>query len=109
MSLTIVRIIILIILWPILLAGSIFIDVKGNRIYKLVKGSLVGKISMVTVYSMLVTMHGLGLISTVMMFIDIRSIFLVTPILIIWAGVFFWTLKVLAEAEQEVKRLTGQK
>jgi hypothetical protein len=107
MNLSLLRTIILVILWPIILTGSIYIDIKGNRIYKLVKGSLVGKISMITVYSMLVTTHSLGLISTVFMFVDVRSVYLVTPILCIWIPVFIWTLKALADTEKEVKKITN--
>lgn len=29
--------------WPVLIAGSIYLFVKGRGVYKLVKGSLIGK------------------------------------------------------------------
>jgi len=48
-----IRNIILLIGWPVLIGGSIFLVVKGNETYKYVKGSLVGKISRVLVITTL--------------------------------------------------------
>ena len=109
MSLSIMRNIILIIGWPVLIGGSILLFVRGREVYKLVKGSLVGKITMVLVYTMLVEMYSLGIVSTAYMFSDTKSVYLVLPVFLAWFIVFVWSLKVLIAAGQEAKKISGQK
>jgi len=93
--------------WPILIIGSIYIFIKGRKVYQLVKGSLVGKITKVLVYTMLVEMYSLGIVSTAFMFTDERSTYLILPIFLIWFITFAASLKVLNNAEQETNKLTN--
>ncbi|MDO8592625.1 MAG: hypothetical protein Q7R92_02520 [bacterium] len=109
MPLTLIRSLILIIGWPILIGGSILLFVRGRAVYKLVKGSLVGKIAMVLVYTMLVEMYSLGIVSTAYMFSDSKSVYLVLPVFLAWFAVFVWSLRVLIAAGQEAKKISGQK
>jgi len=108
MSLSIMRNIILIVGWPVLVGGSIFLFLRGKEVYSLVKGSLVGKITMVLVYTMLVEMYSLGIVSTAYMFSEPKSAYLVLPVFLIWFIVFVWSLKVLIAAGAEAKKISGQ-
>ena len=100
------RNIILIIGWPVLVGGSILLFIRGAQVYKLVKGSLVGKITKVLVYTMLVEMYSLGLVSTAYMFSEPKSAYLVLPVFAVWFIVFVWSLKVLITAGQEAKKIS---
>ena len=108
MSYSMLRNIILLIGWPVLIAGSIFIFIKGHAIYKLVKGSLVGRITKVLVLGMLIEMYSLGIVATVYIVTDVHSVRLVVPVFLSCFGVFIWTIRALAEAQREAHKLTQQ-
>jgi hypothetical protein len=107
--LTMTRNLILIIGWPILVGGSIYLFVKGREVYSMVKGSLVGKVTKVIVYTMLVEMYSLGIVCTAYMFSEPRAVFLVFPVFAIWFIMFIWSLKVLVKAGKEAKGLSTPK
>ncbi len=100
-----IRNIILIVGWPVLIIGSILIFVKGRAVYNMVKGSLVGKITKVLVFTMLVEMYSLGIVCTAYMFSDIKSVYLVVPIFAIWFVTFVWSLKALINAQKEATKI----
>jgi len=106
-NLTMVRDLVLVIGWPILVAGSIYIFVKGRGVYKLVKGSLIGKLTKTLVVTVLVEMYSLGIVCTAFMFDDERSSYLVVPIFFVWFIMFLATLKVLRNAKKEAEKITG--
>jgi len=98
---------ILLIGWPILIAGSVFILVMGQRTYQHVKGSMVGKITSTLVISMLAGMYSLGIVSTVLMFVDSQYIWAVLGIFIVWFITFVLVLKTLHEADKETRKIIG--
>lgn len=93
--------------WPVLIAGSIYLFLKGKDVYKLVKGSLIGKLTKVLVTTILIEMYSLGIVTTVLMLVDERGIYLGLPVFLIWFVVFILTLKVLGDARKEVEKMTG--
>ncbi|HAB51443.1 MAG TPA: hypothetical protein DCE80_04580 [Ignavibacteriales bacterium] len=97
---------ILIIGWPVLIFGSIYLVVKGRAVYKMVKGSLVGGVTRALVISMLVGMYSLGIVATALMFCDERGVYLVLPIFLVWFVTFVWSLKVLVKAQEKAKSLS---
>lgn len=101
------RNIILLIGWPVLIAGSIYIFFKGRHVYNMVKGSLVGKVVRILVLTMIVEMYSLGAIATAYIFTSEKSVFVVLPIFAVWFIVFIITMKVLINAEREAKALTS--
>jgi len=101
------RNIILAIGWPVLIGGSIYLFWKGKHVYALVKGSLVGKVVKILVYTMIVEMYSLGAVCTAYMFSSPRSVLVVVPVFAIWFLMFVLSLKVLINAEKEAKALTG--
>ncbi len=103
-----IRNLILIIGWPVLIAGSIYLFVKGSSVYRLVKGSLIGKLTKVLVLTILVEMYSLGIVTTVLMLVDERGIYLGLPVFLVWFVVFLLTLKVLEDARKETEKLTGK-
>lgn len=105
--LTLVRNLILIIGWPVLIGGSLYLFFKGRQVYRLVKGSLIGKITKALVFTMLVEMYSLGIVCTAYMFSDVRSTYLVFPVFLAWFLVFVWSLKILFEAEAETRKLAA--
>lgn len=109
MSLELLRNSILLIGWPILIAGSIYIFVKGRQVYLLVSGSLIGKISKVLVYTMLVEMYSLGIVCTAYTFAEPKGVYIVLPVFLFWFIVFIWSIKALKSAADEAKKITGQK
>ena len=109
MLLEMVRNLILIIGWPVLVGGSIYLIVKGRHVYALVKGSLVGNIVKALVISMLMEMYSLGIVCTFYMFSDPQSAYIVLPIFAVWFVVFIWTLKVLFDAEKKARQLSQPK
>lgn len=72
--LKIMRTLILAIGWPILVIGSIYLFYRGRKVYSLVKGSLVGRITRTLVITMLVGMYSLGIVSTAYMFADLNGV-----------------------------------
>lgn len=107
--LAMIRNIILGVGWPVLIGGSIYIFVEGRRVYQLVKGSLVGKITKVLVMSMLVGMYSLGIVCTAFMFTNEKAVYLVLPVFGIWFVFFVWALKALRASKREAEKLTGAK
>ena len=105
-ELIMVRSIILIIGWPILVAGSIYLFWKGRHVYNLVKGSLVGKVVRILVYTMLVEMYSLGIVCTAYMFSSVRSVYLVLPVFAIWFLMFVLSMRVLIYAEKEARTVS---
>ena len=107
--LNMIRDIILGVGWPVLIGGSIYLFVKGRAVYKLVKGSLIGKLTKVLVLTILVEMYSLGIVTTTLMLVDQRGIYLGLPVFLVWFVVFILTLKVLGDARKEVDKMTGGK
>jgi hypothetical protein len=108
-TLTMFRNIILIIGWPILIIGSVYLIIKGREVYRLVKGSLIGKVVKILVFTMLVEMYSLGIVCTAYMFSSPKSVYVVLPIFTAWFIMFVLTLKVLLSAGKEAKGLAGSK
>lgn len=107
-TLTVIRTIILSIGWPVLIIGSIYLFIKGREVYGMVKGSLVGKITKALVWTMLIEMYSLGVVTTAYMFADITNGVLVgVPIFAVWFVVFVWSLRTLIKAKREVAKLNG--
>lgn len=104
-----VRNIILIAGWPVLIAGSFYVFWKGMGVYRLVKGSLIGKLTKTLVLTVLVEMYSLGIVCTAFMFSNDNSVYLVLPVFLVWFIVFIGSLKVLREAKIEAEKLTGRK
>lgn len=95
--------------WLILLIGSIYIFLRGTKLYKLVKGSLIGKITRVLVIALLLEMYSFGVMIAFFMLNNEKSLFIVLPVFLIWFIAFISSLKVLMLAEQEIKKIIGQK
>lgn len=93
--------------WPVLIIGSIYLFLKGKHVYSLVKGSLVGKVVKILVYTMMVEMYSLGAVSTGFMYCSPRGLYIVIPVFVIWFAMFIITMKVLMNAESEARALTG--
>ena len=104
-----VRDLILVVGWPVLIAGSIYLFVKGRGVYKMVKGSLIGKLTKVLVITILVEMYSLGIVTTVLMMVYSAGVFLGLIVFLVWFIVFIMTLKVLGDARKEVEKMTSSK
>ncbi|MCX6720170.1 MAG: hypothetical protein NTV36_03645 [Candidatus Staskawiczbacteria bacterium] len=108
--LAMVRDIILGVGWPVLVGGSIYIFIRGSGVYKMVKGSLIGNLTKTLVFSVLVEMYSLGIVSTALMFCNENSVYLVLPVFFVWFISFIATIRVLRQAKAEADKLTaGQK
>lgn len=94
--------------WLILIIGSLYIFIRGRYIYKLVKNSLIGKITKVLVYTILVETYIFGIITTVFMYTSQESFYLIITTFFIWFIAFMSSLKVLMVAEKEAKKIIGQ-
>ena len=99
------RIVILLVGWLILIIGSIYIFIKGKKVYDLIKGSLIGKVTKTLVLTMLLEMYSLGVVCTAYMFTEKRSFYLILPIFIIWFASFIATIKMVKLAQAETKKL----
>jgi hypothetical protein len=104
--LAMIRDIILIIGWPVLIGGSIYIFARGMGVYKLVKGSLVGNLTKTLVFSVLVEMYSLGIVSTFYMFREETGVYIVLPVFFVWFISFIATIRVLGQAKKEADKLT---
>jgi len=98
--------IILVVGWPVLIVGSIYLFIKGKHVYALVKGSLVGKVVKILVYTMMIEMYSLGIVATGFMYCSNKGIYIVAPVFLIWFIMFAITIKVLMNAEREARSLT---
>ena len=102
-----VRTLILSIGWPVLIAGSVYLLLKGRRVYEMMRGSLVGRITKILIVSMLVGMYSLGIVTTAYMFEDgMNGVLLGAPIFVIWFGMFIWAIRSLVAASDEVHKLS---
>jgi len=106
MYLIMIRNLILGIGWPVLIGGSIFLFIKGRGVYSMVKTALIGKITKTLVFTMLIEMYSLGIVCTAYMMADPSSTYLVFFIFLIWFIVFILSLRVLMQAEAEIKKMT---
>lgn len=103
-----VRTIILVVGWPVLVAGSIYLFVKGRQVYSMVKGSMIGKITKAMVITMLVEMYSLGIVTTAYMYADEKNGVLVgIPIFAIWFVMFIWSMKTLIVARNEIHKMNN--
>ncbi len=98
---------ILFIIWPLLILFSAIIFIKGVSVYKLVKGSLLGKITKSLVYTILVDISSLGIISTVYLFSKPEGFYLVLAVFVVWFIVFIWSIKILSSAKKEADKIAG--
>ena len=108
MNVEIIRNVILAIGWPVLFVFSIYIFKVGKRAYSAVNGSLVGKIIKVLVYSMLVEMYSLGIVSTVYLLNNANGIYIVLPIFIVWGFVFVWSINTIKKSSDLANNITLQ-
>ncbi|MCG2692908.1 hypothetical protein L6279_02245 [Candidatus Parcubacteria bacterium] len=103
------KIFILILGWPVLVFLSIYIFFKGRHVYKLVSGSMIGKIIKVLVYTMLVNTSSLGILSTLYINAEPGGVYIVLTVFVVWFIVFIWALKTLNQAQRETKKIVEQK
>ncbi len=102
-----VRTIILVVGWPVLVIGSIYLFIKGRQVYSMVKGSMVGKITKILVVSMMVEMYSLGIVTTAYMYSNVdNGVAIGLPIFAVWFIMFVWSMKTLISATNEVHRMT---
>jgi hypothetical protein len=92
--------------WPVLIGGSIFLFIKGRNVYNMVKTALIGKITKTLVFTMLIEMYSLGIVCTAYMFASPESTYIVFFIFLVWFIVFISSLRVLMQAEAEIKKMT---
>jgi hypothetical protein len=101
-----VRTLILIIGWPVLIVGSIYLFVKGRQVYNMVKGSMIGKITKTLVVTMMVEMYSLGIVTTAYMYENVNNGVVVgIPIFAIWFVMFIWSMKTLIAARNEIHKM----
>lgn len=93
--------------WPLIIFTSIFFFFKGRRVYKLVKGSMVGQITEVLVYSLLVNISCLGMVSTFYIVAKPDGIYLVLMVFVIWFAVFVWSLRTINKVGKQAEQITG--
>lgn len=106
MSIELMRTIVLGVGWPVLIAGSVYLFIRGRHVYRLVKGATIGRVSKTLVFTMLVEMYSLGAVSTALMFCDDNGVYLVVPVFVVWAIVFVQSLRTLGAAQKEIEALT---
>lgn len=95
--------------WIAIILVSLFTFIKGRLAYKLIKGSMLGKITQALVYSTLVNVSCIGIISTLYVLATKEAFLWVLTVFIIWFVVFIWTLIVIGRAGQEAKSIVGKK
>jgi len=102
-----VRTIILAVGWPVLIAGSVYLFIKGRQVYSMVNGSIVGKITKILVVTMMVEMYSLGIVTTAYMFDNVNNGVVVgIPIFAIWFVMFVWAMKTMISATNEVNKMS---
>lgn len=80
-----IRTLILLIGWPILIAGSIFLFYRTYRFYIEVRRNVWGKLVLSMVVGWLLTMYSLGIVSTLFLFVAIQiGTYVVLPIFGLW-------------------------
>jgi hypothetical protein len=101
------RTIILVVGWPVLIAGSIYLFIKGRQVYSMVKGSMIGRITKTMVITMLVEMYSLGIVTTAYMFENVtKGVYFGIPIFLIWFIMFVWSMKTLIAARNEIHNMS---
>lgn len=79
------RTIILVMGWPVLIVGSVFLIYKSYRFYRDVQKTVVGKLVIAMVTGWLISMYSLGIVATAYMVTDVqRGVSVVLPIFIVW-------------------------
>lgn len=105
MSLANIRDFILTYGWIFLIIGSLYIFIKGRHVYKLVRGSLLGRIIKALVYSVIVDLSSLGIVFVIFMFTRPKEANLLFPVFVIWFVIFVWTLMTLRKADNEARKI----
>jgi len=95
--------------WFLIIAVSIYLFFKGRHIYKLVEGSMVGKITQIVIYSTLVNISSLGMLSTFYLKSNPQGFLVVLMVFIVWFIVFVWSLRTLGQVGKEAKKIIGKK
>jgi hypothetical protein len=104
-----VRTLILFVGWPVLVAGSVYLFIKGRQVYEMVRGSMIGKIVKTLVITMLVEMYSLGIVTTAYMFENVQDGVMVgVPIFSIWFIMFVWSMKTLISARNEIHEMNSK-
>lgn len=80
-----IRSVILAIGWPGLVIGSAWTLSEAYDFYRAIKRSVYGKLVLLTVTGWLLTMYGLGVVSTSYLYVDVQSaVWIVTPVFVAW-------------------------
>ena len=105
-NLNTVRTIILVIGWPVLMAGSAYLFIKGRQVYEMVRGSMIGKITKALVITMMVEMYSLGIVTTAFMYENVqKGVIIGIPVFVIWFIMFVWSMKTLIAARNEIHKM----
>ncbi len=103
----VMRTIVLIVGWPVVVAGGMYLFIKGRQIYSMVSGSMIGRITKTLVITMMVEMYSLGIVVTAYMFENVENGVLVgVPIFAIWFVMFVWSMKTLISARNEIHQMS---
>lgn len=100
---------ILLICWPLIIAVSLYIFIKGRNVYKLVRGSMVGQITESLVYSTLVNISCFGIISTLYLITGPKNLYPIAGVFALWLIVLIWSLRTINKVGNEAKKIISQK
>lgn len=84
MELSTLRIIILVLGWPVLSIGSVFLLGKTWFFYREVKGSLFGRLVVPSILGWIITMYSLAIVATFYLISDLQATLIIFPIFVIW-------------------------
>lgn len=91
--------------WPILVIFCLIIFVKGLNVYRLVQNSLVGKVTKALVYTILVDISSLGIITALYIISQPENTNIVLAVFVVWLIIFIWSLKTLGSAKKELRKV----
>jgi PAS domain S-box-containing protein len=103
----IIRIAILVIGWPALLIGSMYLFRQMKQFKKATGNNIFGKLIIITIVGWIITMYSLGIVATGFMIAEIYwGLLVVLPVFLVWVITMFIVLRITAQWTAETSLIT---
>lgn len=119
MDMELIRNLILMVGWPVLVVGSIWLIILNQKFYRDTGKSVFGKLVFIMVCGWLISMYSLGFTASAFMLTDINGVRFVLPIFMVWSltmVLIIWTtlrlgkeVVSLSEFYNKIDRLDAEK
>ena len=95
--------------WLLFIGGTIYILLRGKTLLNMVKGSLIGRLTVGLMVGFFVELLSVLILCTVLLSMSEQNAYMVLPFFLAWIIVFFFAWKVMRKTRQSIEKMAAGK